>query len=159
MGTHIKANFKDLQNFQNNMKKLNEQKQREFSEAALKEMAARLLQKVQLRTPVGNYSGKDYTGVDGRHIKGHKVLGKNGGTLRRGWSVGQVVREGDGYTIEIINPTEYAPYVEFGHRTADHKGWVAGYFMLTISEQELQQDAPRILLNKMKTFMGGVFNA
>jgi len=77
--------------------------------------------------------------------------------LRREWTVGEVVKTDNGYTIEVINPTEYASYVEFGHRTPNHKGWVEGRFMLTISEQELEADAPRILENKLMKFLGGVF--
>ena len=55
------------------------------------------------------------------------------------------------------NPIEYASYVEYGHRTANHQGWVPGQFMMTISEQEIQQSAPGILENKIKKFLGGVF--
>ena len=46
--------------------------------------------------------------------------------------------EGGSYIIEIVNPVEYASYVEYGHRTADHNGWVSGHFMMTISEKELK---------------------
>ena len=56
--------------------------------------------------------------------------------------------------IEIVNPVEYASYVEYGHRTANHKGWVQGRFMLTISEQEIQNIAPKVLESKIKKFLG-----
>lgn len=109
--------------------------------------------------------------------------GKMGGTLRRGWIsktqeeaeskkrstikneeildyVDKVIisHTGNLYTIEIINPVEYSGYVEYGHRTPDHKGWVQGRFMMTISEQEIQQIAPKVLEKKVKKFLGGVFN-
>ena len=48
------------------------------------------------------------------------------------------------YIIQIINPVEYASYVEFGHRTRSG-GWVNGKYMLTISEERLKQIAPRVL--------------
>lgn len=67
------------------------------------------------------------------------------GTLRRGWTVGEIQKQGDNYTVEIINQTEYASYVEYGHRTPSHKGWVPGKFMMTISEQQIQAQAPAIL--------------
>ena len=57
--------------------------------------------------------------------------------------------------IEIVNPVEYASYVEFGHRTADHEGWVQGRFMLTISEQEIQEIAPNVLETKIKKYLAG----
>lgn len=133
-----------------------------FVEECAKELTARLLAKVIKRTPVGDYS---------------KSSGKKGGTLRRGWTNPKAGSESDGlnvnsakqyvdslkinhfgnvYVIEIVNPVEYASYVEFGHRTANHKGWVPGHFMLTISEQELQQIAPKVLENKIKKFLGGI---
>jgi hypothetical protein len=47
----------------------------------------------------------------------------------------------------------YASYVEYGHRTADHKGWVEGRFMLTISVQELERMAPALLEKKLIKFL------
>jgi len=140
--TRGKVNLKDLQKFKENLERLSDAERRKFSEAAIKELAARLLAKVIKRTPVGVYP---------------KSTGKKGGTLRRGWTVGEVKRSGGVVTIEVINPVEYAPYVEFGHRTANHAGWVDGRFMLTISEQEIQKDAPRILKNRLDALIRGVF--
>lgn len=123
-----------------------------FVEACAKELAARLLRMVVKRTPVGEYP---------------KSSGKKGGTLRRGWTGEKrssaqnyadsltVHHFGDTYVIEIVNPVEYASYVEYGHRTANHKGWVKGKFMMTISEQELEKIAPKVLENKIKKYLGG----
>ena len=95
--------------------------------------------------------------------------GKKGGTLRRGWTAGKSssaaayvnslkVNHFDGtYVVEIVNPIEYASYVEFGHRTPNHKGWVKGRFMLTISEQEIQKIAPKVLEKKLKQKLGEIF--
>jgi hypothetical protein len=142
-GTRGKVDVKSLQKFKANMAKLNRQQTSQFTEAAIKELAGRLLRKVKFRTPVGIYPASS---------------GKTGGTLRRGWEVGEVVKEGSVYTIEIVNPVVYAPYVEFGHRTVNN-GWVEGRFMMTISELELQRDAPRLLQSKLNSFVKGVFNA
>lgn len=126
----------------------------QFLESCAKELAARLLAKVIKRTPVGQYP---------------EGSGKTGGTLRRGWTAGnssnatayanslKVSKSGNDYVIEIINPVEYASYVEFGHRTRNHKGWVEGHFMLTISEDEIRNSAPRILEKKLKTYLKGCF--
>lgn len=106
--------------------------------------------------------------------------GKTGGTLRRGWTSGtqaeaaqgkgggaknidaflqnvQVTHTGDMYQITIKNPVEYASYVEYGHRTRSHKGWVQGRFMLTISMQELESKLPAILEQKLYNLLKGVF--
>ena len=155
MARNGKANFRDLENFRKQLdESLNEKQIDAFIESCSKELAARLLAKVIKRTPVGQYA---------------EGSGKVGGTLRRGWTGGKsggasayanslkVHHYGDVYVIEIINPVEYSSYVEFGHRTRNHKGWVEGRFMLTISEQELERDAPRVLENKLKKKLGECF--
>jgi hypothetical protein len=146
-----KLNFQQLKDFETRLRSLDDRNA--FAEACAKELAARLLAKVIKRTPVGNYP---------------KGSGKKGGTLRRGWTGEkrasasgyvdslEITHAGNTYSIEIINPVEYASYVEYGHRTANHKGWVPGVFMMTISEQELQAVAPQILERKIKKYMEGL---
>ena len=75
----------------------------------------------------------------------------------------QVKKNADTYTITVQNPVEYASYVEFGHRTRGKggnpgTGWVPGKFFLTISEDELEHIAPRVLEKKLEAFLQGVFN-
>nr|DAM28929.1 MAG TPA: type I neck protein [Bacteriophage sp.] len=147
-------NFRNFERIQSNLEKLNQEQVDLFIDACAKELVARLLAKVIKRTPVGDYPNSS---------------GKKGGTLRRGWTGGKnssavayadsltIHHFGDAYVIEIINPVEYASYVEFGHRTANHKGWVNGRFMLTISEQEIQQAAPAIIEKKLMKQMGELF--
>ena len=155
MADNGSVDVRDLKDF---MKKVNDtlgaNHVDQFIESCAKELAARLLAKVIKRTPVGQYPSSS---------------GKKGGTLRRGWTGEQsqsaheyantlkVNHFGDVYVIEIVNPVEYASYVEFGHRTRDHEGWVEGKFMLTISEQEIESDAPRVLENKLKKKLGECF--
>ena len=145
-------NANQLKKFAEELQKL--QDPDAFVESCVKELAARLLRMVIKRTPVGEYPNGS---------------GKKGGTLRRGWtgSKGQASAKGyaedmkvnhfgDTYVVEIVNPVEYASYVEYGHRTADHSGWVKGQFMMTISEQELERIAPAVLEAKIKKYLGGV---
>ena len=127
-----------------------------FLESCAKELAARLLAKVIKRTPVGQYPNG---------------TGKKGGTLRRGWTGGKssnaqayanslnVSKVGKDFIIEIINPVDYASYVEFGHRTRNHRGWVEGQFMLTISEDEISKSAPNILEKKLIKYLKGCFES
>lgn len=150
MGRMGNFNIDGLKKFRDELNKL--QDPDKFVEACAKELAARLLRMVVKRTPVGEYP---------------KSSGKKGGTLRRGWTSEKrssaqnyadsltVHHFGDTYVIEIVNPVEYASYVEYGHRTANHKGWVKGKFMMTISEQELEKIAPKVLENKIKKYLGG----
>jgi hypothetical protein len=147
-----KVNTKGLKELQKSLKHLEEPSQ--FAEACARELAARLLAKVTKRTPVGQYP---------------KGSGMMGGTLRRGWTGSKrsstssyvdalPITYTDGkYVIEIINPTEYASYVEFGHRTVNHEGWVRGQFMMTISEKELQEIAPELLEKRIREYLRRCF--
>ena len=168
-----------MKEFRDKLKKL--QDPDVFVESCAKELAARLLRLVVKRTPVGQYP---------------KGSGKKGGTLRRGWTGEKrasaqgyaeslkVNHFGDTYVIEIVNPVEYASYVEYGHRQEPgrfipgywesdrfvydpdaeggmvlKKNWVKGRYMLTISTQELEQQAPALLEKKLYKFLKGCFDA
>lgn len=170
MARNGKVDFQDLEDFKKKIQdKFGASEVDLFIESCAKELAARLLAKVIKRTPVGDYSGDSYSCAGGKSHKGNKVPGKVGGTLRRGWTGEKsqsaaayanslkVNHFGGAYVIEIVNPVEYASYVEFGHRTRNHEGWVEGHFMLTISEQEIERDAPRVLENKLKKKLGECF--
>lgn len=167
-----KVDFSSLQSFVNKVESElgSEEKVQEFIDACAKELAARLLTKVIRRTPVGEYDKPvNFTTKDGKEVSFQPHTGKVGGTLRRGWTGEKqqdvqtyvntlnIVHSGENVTIEIINPVEYASYVEYGHRTKNHKGWVEGKFMLTISVQEIQQAAPGVLESKLKRKLGEVF--
>ena len=147
------CDYAQLLEFQKKLEALAKgQEKEQFLESCAKELAARLLAKAILRTPVGQYSVQS---------------GKRGGTLRRGWTGGtdtsaanyaksiSITKAGDYYRIIITNPVEYAQYVEFGHRTIkkDGCGWCEGKHMLQISEQELNSIAPQVLDAKLTKFL------
>lgn len=158
MGKNVKVDIKGLEKFRDKLEQIDVQ---EFCEAAAKELASRLLRKVIERTPVGDYG---------------KVIdsdAKTGGTLRRGWTTQsrniRVEKRGSNYVVELINPTEYASYVEYGHRQEPgryvpaigkrlKKGWVEGQFMLTISENEIREQAPGILEKKLNKWLTEVLS-
>lgn len=146
------CDFSELRKYADKLEKLTDADIEELCIKCSKELASRLLALVIPRTIVGDYPAGS---------------GKVGGTLRRGWTSkthaeaasgkgknGKPIKEyvaslpvrkvGNYYIIKIINPVEYSPYVEFGHRTRSG-GWVDGKYMLTISEERLKQIAPRVL--------------
>lgn len=141
------ANYSQLLKFQEKLEKLNDEQKEEFLESCAKELAARLLAKVIKRTP------------------------SDTGTLRRGWTGGEnqnakayadslsIRHVGNKYQIDITNPIEYASYVEYGHRTPNHAGWVEGRFMLTISETELNNSSDKIIKAKLNKYMKEVFGS
>lgn len=151
-----RADYEKFRKLQQNIAKLAEATDMEdFCRECCKALAARLLALVIPATPVGKYP---------------KATGKKGGTLRRGWGVDTaskakayvaslpIKKVGSNFEIEIINPVEYASYVEFGHRTRDGAGWVEGRYMLTISEEALKTAAPRILEKMLLERFKEVFN-
>jgi hypothetical protein len=160
-----KVNFKQLEKLQKRMQKLGKADFDKFCEDMAKELAARLLARVIKRTPVGDYDD-----------------GTVGGTLRRGWTAKShreaelsstfgggsgakkfadsmtVVKRGKVYEIEVINPVEYASYAEYGHRTRNLQGWVPGRFMMTISADEVEQLAPKLIEKKLMKLLGEAFS-
>lgn len=62
------------------------------------------------------------------------------------------------YEVEIINPLEYAEFVEFGHRKRNNRGWVKGFFMLTIAERDLQRNMDNIIREKVEALLNEVLN-
>ena len=139
------CDYSELEEFAKQLEKLADETEK-FCEECAKELAARLLALVIPLTPVGNYPPSS---------------GKTGGTLRRGWTADNkftVTKKGDIYEIEVVNPVEYATYVEYGHRTSGENGWVTGRFFLTKSELKLDSLAPGILEKKLAQKLKEVFS-
>lgn len=134
MGRLGKADFKELKALQQRIEKLSKVDFDRFYTEAAKDIARHLLTKVKKRTPVDT------------------------GALWRNWGV-SIEQQGNNYIITVVNDMRYASYVEYGYRTADHKGWVEGRFMLTISIQELERMAPALLEKRLLKFLKGCFDA
>lgn len=170
-----KVNYKELQKLQKRMEKLQKVEFEQFCEAMAKELAARLIAKVIHRTPVGQYNDgtvggtlrRGWTaGKENTNEKGN-VVGVAGKT---GFASGlEVTKKGDVYEITVSNNVHYAPYVEYGHRQEVgrfvpaigkrlKKPWVNGRFMMTISANELQGQAPKIIEKKLIKLLGDVFD-
>lgn len=120
--------FSEFKKFRGDLKEMNKAFPG-FMRECLHELANRLLAKVVPRTPVDT------------------------GELRRSWTIGQVVITGAGAEIEVFNPVFYSAYIEYGHRTPNHEGWVEGRFMMRISNQELKRELPKIMARKMDQFI------
>lgn len=86
----------------------------------MRKLAAESTRKVKARTPVDT------------------------GNLRRGWSTSGMSYGGTGFSFELENNVNYAPFVENGHRTRGGKGWVNGQFFLKKTVVEIQGEFPEI---------------
>lgn len=120
----------------NDLEKTFENASKNFNKEAKKTLfrvGNKLLRKVKLKTPVAE---------------------EHGGTLRRSWKI----KPEEEFSISICNESEYAPHVEFGHRTRLGKGgnsknpnykykpktdgikFVEGRYMLTKSVEEIEKE-------------------
>ena len=196
-----KCDFRELEQLNKRLEQLSSVDFDAFCREAANEIAARLLEKVKKRTPVGvapkfdeplttKVRGNDYitqvTTKTGEKVfrkrkgKSYTMLtrsgairdkswsGYKGGTLRDAWTILPVEKQGDQYIVTVVNNTEYASYVESGHRQTPGRyvpamgknlkaSWVKGRFMLTISTQELETQAPALLQQKLYLFLKEVF--
>ena len=159
--------LREIKELQRKLNKISENDVEKFCESCAKEIAAKLLGMVIDRTQPGDYSNT-YELEDDGEKKTLVKSSKKGGTLRRGWTTSDIRNTGNTYEVEIINPVEYASYVEYGHRQTAGRyvpaigkklknSWVEGKFMMTDSVQELQTDAPKIIEKKVQKFLEGVF--
>lgn len=174
------ADTKELEAFRAKLEKLRDEEMAAFDESALRKLAAKLLELVINITPVGENT---YENVNGRE----RVV-RNGGTLRRGWTAEthedaerdngapsaseisayldgvQITRKGNEFEIEIVNPVEYAAYVEYGHRQTPGRyvpaigkrlvaGFVEGQRMLKKSLETLETNALSIVQADLEKFL------
>ena len=132
-----------------------------FFDDCIKESAGRLLSLVIPRTPVGQstkYQVKD------------EVMSTHGGTLRRGWSINncEFEKSANRHMVNVINPVEYASYVEYGHRQTPgrfvpaigkrlKRNWVKGQFFLQKSEKALESVLPKMIETKLNGYLKGTF--
>jgi hypothetical protein len=182
-----KSDFSQLKAFQKRLERAaNGEEKQQFYEECAKELAARFLAKVIKRTPVGKGTFEKVTLKNG-NIKQKRITqggvlrrgwtakteaeaesGSVANPLQYAQSL-KINKVGRNYQITIINPVSYASYVEFGHRQEPGRfvqaigkrlkaGWVKGQFMMTISEKELQAEAPRIVKKKIAAFLKEVLD-
>ena len=158
-----------------------------FYRKTIKELAARLLSKVVKRTPVGVAPSdlpesiyKEYwSGYAGGTLRrgwtakteAEAMNGSGQGTSIPAFLDGvEILHEGSAYHIVLLNPVRYASYVEYGHRQKPGRyvpalgkrlknSFVKGQYMLTLSEKELQSQAPRIIQERLEKFFREVFDA
>lgn len=154
MASRLRVDASGLKEFQQQLRQLSDGDIQQFTERMVKELAEIAFTKIIERTPVGDYDNPVYfVTKDKKEVSFTPKTGKQGGTLKRGWNIGEVVKKGNLYEIEITNNVDYASYVEYGHRTVNNAGWVGGRFMMTISEKELDQQGPVIIERRLTAFL------
>ena len=150
MARWLDVDIRELEDFKNELETLERELQPLFKEVT-REAGTRVLSRAIDYTPTGIYDKPvDFVTKDGKHVFFVPRTGKMGGTLKRGWS-GRL--EGNN-TFKILNPTYYAPYVEYGHRTVNG-GFVDGKYMLkqaiTDTEPEFEQMIRDRIINRIRS--------
>lgn len=85
--------------------------------------------------------------------KTKKLTPVDSGDLKRKWDISDVEIKGDELVIYIFNDKDYASYVEYGHTNRNRTKWVEGYFMATISIEEVQRKIPQRFEREFEKFM------
>lgn len=127
-----------------------------FIESVMNELGNVMLLTAKEYTPVGQYDNTVFFVADGKLLVFEgPPNNRQGGELRRNWNFEGVTREGDAYVVTISNNTEYASWVENGHRKADRTGWVEGKFFLKITMEEIMERLPHIVGPAYKKYLEG----
>lgn len=117
--------FSEFEKFTKNFKSM----QRQFDEwlySFLMKEGLKFIREVKRRTPVDT------------------------GDLRQHWKISHIEHIAGGVKVWFINTMYYATFVEYGHAkpyksgaAPGSKDWVEGYFMMTISLDNIQRSLPR----------------
>lgn len=116
--------YSQFQDYRNRFNKMSKEFDAWFHQFLLNE-GMRFIAKVKPRTPVDT------------------------GDLRNHWQLEGITREGNTLKCWFINPMRYASFVEYGHAKPYKSGaaegsadWVQGYFMMTVTIDEIQAAMP-----------------
>ncbi len=142
MASKVKADFSEIRKA---AEALSQAQVKAFIRTVAKEVAARYLRKAAKKTPVDE------------------------GNLRRSWDV-EVADKGGGCEITLTNSSEYASYVEYGHRQNPgryvpaigkrlKKSWVEGKLFLTKSEMEMEKELPKVIEKKLEAWLKEVIGS
>lgn len=76
------------------------------------------------------------------------------GKLRGAWDAQGPFYGGRAWVVKFYNNTEYASYVEEGHRTRGGSGWVSGRFFMHRSMNTLESQLPSLMTEGLWAFRG-----
>jgi len=137
-----KVDYKALQKLQERLQQFDSLDRQKICKDSAQALGQSLYKRAKDKTITGTYP---------------KSSGKVGGTLKRGWKIEEADRPG-GYQVDVFNDVEYAAYVEWGHRTVNHKKWVSGQYMLTRSVNEVEAIKDKIVNKHVGRALRGLFD-
>lgn len=146
MSRSFEFDFREVVEFKEKIEALADSDIDNFIKLATNELAGELMRLAVNKTPVDS------------------------GELRRRWRMTRVKKIANGYEVRVINPVEYASFVEKGHRQTPgryvpaigkklKKSFVQGKFFLKNSEIELESNHKALIENKLRRFLEDRLNA
>lgn len=146
MSRDFEFDFREVVEFKEKIEALADSDIDNFIKLATNELAGELMRLAVNKTPVDS------------------------GELRRRWRMTRVKKIANGYEVRVINPVEYASFVEKGHRQTPgryvpaigkklKKSFVQGKFFLKNSEIELESNHKALIENKLRRFLEDRLNA
>lgn len=145
------SDFSQFEQFAKNWQKM-ESGFADFLKGFLLEMALRVIAKVKPRTPVDTGALRAMWGVGSQNIVTKESTGGKISVDVSATDVAVIDMVGSNFEITIWNGMSYASFLEYGHRTPSG-GWVEGYFMFTISIDEVQRQMPLRFQKAFKEFL------
>jgi len=127
----IKVDTHELDNLADQIYKLSSNELDDLYVQLVKDLASKVIEKVMRTTPERTGTLKSGYGA------GPDKNGDPGGLTTL-----EVGRRGNDYYIYVYNNVYYAEYVDWGHRTRDHNGWVQGKYYFLIPAMEVEYQAP-----------------
>lgn len=146
MSRDFEFDFREVVEFKEKIEALADSDIDDFIKLATNELAGELMRLAVNKTPVDS------------------------GQLRDRWRMTRVKKISNGYEVRVINPVEYASFVEKGHRQTPgryvpaigkrlKKSFVKGRFFLKNSEIELESNHKALIENKLRRFLEERLNA
>ncbi len=137
----MSVNVSQLKNFSQRLESLTGEEKDKFIADTCNEIGNRVLAKTIKNTRERIYQKPEPKGY------------KRTQNFLRGWAQKPVNKKGSKFVSEVFNDVGYSTYLEYGHRTRDHKGWVEGKFMLTDATFDvIHQDNPE-MAKKLKQYV------
>lgn len=133
--------YSQFEKYVNNFEKMTDEFEL-FLKQFMLQMAQRVISRVKPRTPVDTGALRASWGIGNQSI----ALRSVGDTDLLEFdpensTVADISAVGNNFEVTIWNGMEYASYVEYGHSTQSG-AWKNGYFMLTISVDEIEKQMP-----------------
>lgn len=127
-----KVNFKELQELQKRLQQTQNQIPQLIQEI-VDDISNEFLQEVKQRTPASDNN-----------------------KLKNNWKKRVIAGKNGSYTVEIYNDLEYASSIEYGHKT-ESNGFKQGHFMMTITQQDIENRMNSLVQPKLEKALKGVF--